>query len=164
MKVKEAKRLKMKKDGVLSDSLSILLTFEEKQLPDKVYIGFMSYSVRVYIPPPLRCFNCQRYGHVAAVCKGKIRCSKCGGEHKYGECEEGATQKCCNCGGDHSAAYGGCEVYKRMREIQRMKAEQGMSYAEEVKRVPKLFPEAKKVNNKMEGESIACKKKIKKTH
>lgn len=82
----------------------------------------MSYNVRVYIPPPLRCFTCQRYGHVAAVCKGKIRCSNCGGEHKYGECEEGATQKCCNCGGEHSAAHGGCEVYKRMFEVQKMKA------------------------------------------
>jgi len=107
VKIKEAKYLKMKRDGVLSDSLSILLTFDENRLPEKVLIGFMSYNVRVYIPPPLRCFKCQRYGHVAAVCKGKIRCSKCGEEHKYGECEEGVTQKFCNCGGDHSAAYGG---------------------------------------------------------
>ncbi|KAL2076444.1 hypothetical protein ACEWY4_027972 [Coilia grayii] len=140
VKVKEAKRLKMKRDGVLMDSLSVLLTFDELMLPQKVFTGFMSYDVRVYVPPPLRCFKCQRYGHVAAICKSKTRCSKCGGEHNYGECAEGATQKCCNCGGNHSAAYGGCEVFKRMREVQRIKVEHGMSYAEAVKQVPRPVP------------------------
>ncbi|KAL2083780.1 hypothetical protein ACEWY4_021553 [Coilia grayii] len=64
VKVKEAKRLKMKRDGVLMDSLSVLLTFDELMLPQKVFIGFMSYDVRVYVPPPLRCFKCQRVAHV----------------------------------------------------------------------------------------------------
>lgn len=158
VKVKEAKRLKMKRDGVLKDSLSVLLTFDEMRLPQKVFIGFMCYDVRMYIPPPLRCFKCQRYGHVAAVCNGKTRCSKCGGEHKYGECAQGATQKCCNCGGNHSAAYGGCEVFKRMREVQRIKVEQGMSYAEAVKRVPRLVPTTKSDNNRKEVECTTCKK------
>lgn len=157
VKIKEAKRLKMKRDGVLSDSLSVLLTFDEVKLPEKVFIGFMCYDVKVYIPPPLRCFKCQRYGHVANVCKGKTRCSKCGGEHSYGECEVGAKQKCCNCGGDHSAAYGGCEVYKRMREVQRIKVEQGMSYAEAVKLIPKPVNVPKKDNSRKEGECSACK-------
>ncbi|XP_037536589.1 cyclin-H [Nematolebias whitei] len=35
-----------------------------------------------YIPPPLRCYKCQRYGHIAAVCKGKQRCAKCGADHR----------------------------------------------------------------------------------
>jgi len=136
--VSEAKRLKTKRDGVVCDSLSVLLTFEEERLPEKVFIGYMSYDVRMYIPPPLRCFKCQRYGHVAAACKGKIRCSKCGGEHKYDECEEGARKKCCNCGGEHSAAYGGCEVYKRMQEVQKVKVNQEITYAEAARRVPKI--------------------------
>lgn len=159
VKVKEAKRLKMKRDGVLSDSLSVLLTFDEFRLPPKVYIGFMCYDVRVYIPPPLRCFKCQRYGHVAAVCKGKTRCSKCGGEHSYGECAEGVTQKCCNCGGNHSAAYGGCEVFKRMREVQRVKVEQGTSYAEALKRVPRpILTPSPSVPTRKETECTSCKK------
>ena len=80
-KVKEARRLKTKREGVLTDSLSIVLTFDEPLLPKRVFLGLMSYEVRLYIPPPLRCFKCQRFGHVAAVCKGKQRCSKCSGEH-----------------------------------------------------------------------------------
>lgn len=104
-KVKDARRLKTKREGVLTDSLSIVLTFDEPLLPERVFIGFMSYEVRLYIPPPLRCFKCQRFGHVAAVCKGKQRCSKCSGEHEYGQCSENAKMKCCNCGGEHSSAY-----------------------------------------------------------
>ncbi|KAL0153030.1 hypothetical protein M9458_051629, partial [Cirrhinus mrigala] len=58
-----------------------MINFDQEKLPEKVYIGFMCYDVRLYIPPPIRCFKCQRYGHVAAVCKGKQRCGKCSGEH-----------------------------------------------------------------------------------
>lgn len=134
-KVKEAKRLKTRRDCVITDSLSIVITFEEDKLPERVFVGYMSYEVKMYIPPPLRCFKCQKYGHVAAVCKGKQRCSRCSGEHEYGKCDKDAKLKCSNCGGEHSSAYRGCEVSKRMQEVQRLKVNQGLSYAEATKTV-----------------------------
>lgn len=112
-----------------------MITCDEETLPGKIYIGYMCYNVRLYIPPPLRCFKCQRFGHVAAVCKGKQRCGKCSGEHEYGKCDEGTKLKCCNCGGKHSSAYRGWEVSKRQAEVQRVKVVQGISYAEAVKKV-----------------------------
>ena len=90
-------------------------------------------------------------GHVAAACRGEIRCGKCGGEHKYDECEEGTRKKCCNCGGEHSAAYGGCEVYKRMQEVQRVKVYQGITYAEAAKKVPKVPTTAVNKSNDNDG-------------
>jgi len=45
----EAKRLTKGKDKI--ESLSILLGFK-KELPSRVQMGYMSYSVREYIPPP----------------------------------------------------------------------------------------------------------------
>jgi len=137
VKVCEAKRLKTKRFGDICDSLSVMLTFEGETLPDKVLVGFMSYSVKLYIPPPLRCYKCQRFGHIAAVCKGKKRCSKCGGEHDYDECDKVRNQ-CCNCGGEHSAAYQGCEFSKRAKEVQRIKVTEGISYSEAVKLVPRV--------------------------
>lgn len=134
-KIKEAKRLKTRWNGAICDSLSIMLTFDETKLHDKVFIGYMSYEVKMYIPPPVRCYKCQKYGHIAAICKGKMRCSKCSGEHEYGQCDKEAKLKCCNCGGEHSSAYRGCEVNKRMQEIQRIKVTQGISYAEATKKV-----------------------------
>ncbi len=131
-KVINVRRLYKTKEGQRQESLSVLLTFEGK-MPEKVQMGYISYPVRVYVPMPLRCFKCQRMGHVAAVCRGKVRCAKCGGEHDYDKCTEVNGLKCCNCGGSHSAAYGGCEVQMKAREVQKYKAEYKVTYAEAVK-------------------------------
>lgn len=142
-KVLEVKRLKTTRNGEKCNSLSVMIKFDEAKLPSKLYIGYMSYEVRPYIPPPLRCFKCQRYGHVAAVCKGKQRCGRCSGEHEYGKCGEGVKLKCCNCGGEHSSAYRGCEASKRAMEVQRVRSLQGITYAEAVKKVSKEKPDLK---------------------
>lgn len=142
--VKEVKRLKCFRNGEKSDSLSVMMVFDEIKMPERVYLGFLSYVVRTYIPPPLRCFKCQKYGHVAAVCHGKQRCARCGGEHKYGECGQGTKLKCCNCGGQHSAAYGGCTVRKVAVKVQNVRMEEGMSYAEALKKV-KQTPKIDKI-------------------
>ena len=72
------------------------------------------------------------------MCKGKQRCGRCGGDHEYGKCEEGAKLKCCNCGEEHSSAYRGCEVSK--------KAEERISDAEAAK---KGFQETSRSQGKM---------------
>lgn len=83
--VKEVRRLQYVKDKERKDSLSVMIHFVENKLPERVYLGYMSYMVRPYVPPPLRCFKCQRFGHVVAVCRGKQRCARCGGEHDNGK-------------------------------------------------------------------------------
>lgn len=124
------------REQVKKESLSILLFVDEKVLPTRVRVGYMSFQVRPYIPPPLRCFKCQKFGHVAAICRGKQRCGKCGGEdHEYGQCHQGTSVKCCNCGGSHSAAYKGCQAHKRAAEVQRIKVEEKLTYAEAIKKV-----------------------------
>lgn len=133
--VLEARRLKYTRNKERLDSLSVMLRFDEEKMPSRVFLGAMSYVVRLFIPPPLRCFKCQKFGHVAAVCRGKQRCARCGGEHEYGGCEEGVKPKCCNCGGDHSAGYGGCQVRKSAAMVQNVKVVEGITYAEAIKRV-----------------------------
>lgn len=78
-------------------------------------------------------------GHVANVCKGKMRCARCGGDHEYGKCGPDTKVKCCNCDGEHSAAYGGCEVTKQAMETQRYKVTNNASYAEAVCEMNKPF-------------------------
>lgn len=84
--VSNVKRLLKTINGERVSSLSVLLEFQEAVLPDRVKIECMSFPVRAYVPSPLRCYKCQRYGHIAAVCKGRQRCPKCGGEHRFEEC------------------------------------------------------------------------------
>ncbi|XP_013857708.1 uncharacterized protein LOC106513433 [Austrofundulus limnaeus] len=120
-KVFNMKRLSRTVDGERVGSMSVLVEFEEKELPMNIKIGYISFQVRTYTPPPLRCYKCQRYGHIAAVCKGKQRCPKCGEDHKFEECKEDVEEKCCNCGGNHRVTYGGCEVRKRAKEVVQIK-------------------------------------------
>ena len=62
-------------------------------------MGYMSFPVREYRRPPLRCYKCQRFGHTAAACRGDRRCGG-GGDHDFKQCQVKKT-KCCNCGGNH---------------------------------------------------------------
>lgn len=133
-RVTVVKRLPTRYQGKVVDSLSVLLQFEG-DMTQKVMIGCMCFNVREYIAKPLRCFKCQRIGHVADQCKSKLRCARCAGEHEYGRCAVDAKTKCCNCGGEHSAAYQGCEVQKRAKDIQRFKIQNKLSYAETAKQV-----------------------------
>lgn len=95
----------------------------------------MRYRVREFTHKPTKCYKCQKFGHVAKLCKGIKRCARCGGEHDYGECGEGVRPKCCNYGGGHSAAYWGFEVMRRETEIQNVKRKERVPYAEAIKRV-----------------------------
>jgi len=60
-----------KRDGTLKETLSVVIQFE-KNIPKSVQIGYMKYSVREFIPKPLRCYACQRMGHTAR-CGGSMR-------------------------------------------------------------------------------------------
>jgi len=141
------RRLQMWKDNKKCESMSVMILFEGSNLPTRVKIGFVSFLVREFIPPPLRCFNCQRMGHTANFCKGRMRCAKCGGEHEYDKCEEGVVIKCCNCGGGHSAAYAGCPVQQEAREVQKVKSGQNLTYAEAVRKVKGKSKGEPKVTN-----------------
>jgi len=108
--------MQITREGMRKDSELVILEFEEEVLPKNLTLGFMSYSVREYVPKPMRCYNCQRFGYTSMTCKGR-RCARCGEDHEYGHCNH-EQQKCCNCGGSHSVAYGGCEVMRREIEVQ----------------------------------------------
>ena len=53
------------------------LTFEG-ELPSSVSLDYLWYKVRPYERAPLRCFSCQEFGHVAAVCTKSRICRRCG--------------------------------------------------------------------------------------
>ena len=90
--------------------------------------------MREYIRPPLRCYECQKFGHSAGACRGKQRCMKCGEEHDIKECMEGAP-KCSNCGGDHAAGFRGCMHFIKARKVETVRDQLKVSYADAVKTV-----------------------------
>ena len=75
--VSHVRRLTTFRDGQRKDTSLLVITFETTKLPDSLLAGHIRYPVRVFIPNPLRCFNCQRYGHSNKFCKQAPRCQKC---------------------------------------------------------------------------------------
>ena len=102
--------------GKLQNSETVLLTFNTTSLPPFVTIGLKQHRVKTYIPQPVRCYNCNRYGHTSTYCTTKIKCPNCAGNHKYTECNS-TNKKCQNCGGNHNAAYKGCSEHQKAKEI-----------------------------------------------
>ena len=48
--------------------------------PPRVKIGLLSFSTKDCTNNPVRCFKCQRFGHVQRNCRaGMSRCVRCGG-------------------------------------------------------------------------------------
>lgn len=136
---------------------TVLVEFEARAPPSELYCGFVRYRVREYMTKPIRCFKCQEFGHVANVCKRKMRCVRCGGEHEYGKCGKGMRVKCCNCGGNHSAAYWGCEVMKREVEVQQVRRKERLSYADAAKIAGQVKQSKESGYNK---EQLAAKEKL----
>lgn len=69
------------------DTASLILTFQAFKLPERVSAGWYSLRVRPYIPAPLRCFNCQRFGHMSNTCQNSKLCPSCGkADHPEAPC------------------------------------------------------------------------------
>ncbi|XP_071502058.1 uncharacterized protein [Diadema antillarum] len=131
--VMQVKRFKKRVEGVLGPTPSVLLFFDTQQMPASITFLYQTYRVHEYVAPLTRCFQCQQFGHVKSQCRGKIRCVRCGDNHHFEECQTKDNPKCFRCKENHSAAYQGCIYYKEAKEIQTLKLENKVSYAQAAK-------------------------------
>ncbi|GBO45075.1 hypothetical protein AVEN_98687-1 [Araneus ventricosus] len=74
------RRITIRRDGQLLNTKHLILTFDSSKLPENIKAGYMRLSVRTYIPNPLRCFKCQRFGHSKTSCRGTLTCARCAEE------------------------------------------------------------------------------------
>jgi Zinc knuckle len=65
-----------------------------------------------------RCFNCQKYGHIARNCKEETKCAECAENHATDKCTKGSGEKrkCAICDGNHKAGSPYCSVERKERE------------------------------------------------
>jgi hypothetical protein len=65
-----------------------------------------------------QCIRCNKYGHVARVCKNQAACGRCAGTHLTNDCEKNQeVKKCALCQGNHHAWAKTCQ--HRQREAER---------------------------------------------
>ena len=62
-------RMKARRGGEMIPTNNIILTFNMTDLPSEVTVGYVRVKVRPYIPNPMRCFRCQRFGHTKTHCR-----------------------------------------------------------------------------------------------
>lgn len=131
--VTDVKRIKTKINGELQDTASHILTFNNSKLPNYIKAGYLNLPVRQYVPPPLRCYKCQKFGHTSVKCDQPQVCV-CGKPlHEGNPC--GNEVLCVNCGGKHSARSRNCPTYKTEKAIQELKVKEKITYFEARKRV-----------------------------
>lgn len=123
------KRLIIKRNGNEIHTSTFFITFNTPTLPKNIKAGYLNIPVRAYIPNPLRCYKCQKYGHGQNTCKGSLVCFRCGQrDHDGTTCQ--ITQQCANCKGEHMASSKDCPMWTREKEVQKIKAERGCSFPE----------------------------------
>ena len=140
--VTEVRRINVHRDGGLKPTNTFAFTFNTPELPTIVKIGFIQAKVDVYVPNPLRCYQCQVFGHHENKCGRQALCINCGKpEHcASGQCQRPA--KCVNCSGDHPANSKECPQGEKEKKILKIKCEQNISFLEAQKQC-KLFYQAR---------------------
>ena len=100
---------------------TVLLTFTGP-IPAKINLGIWGvFYTKKFNQEPLRCFNCQRFGHHKTQCTALEACAVCSGRHSTSICVQAFKEgkdtraKCPNCKGNHHAWNPRCP--ERLRRI-----------------------------------------------
>ena len=93
--------------GSRRNTNTFIITFKAPSIPKHLRIGYIRVPVSPYIPNPLRCFKCQKFGHGKNACRGRETCATCG---QVGHTSSNCTSepKCPNCTGNHTAFSKSC--------------------------------------------------------
>jgi len=129
--VQDIQNISVKNDsGGRRNTNTYIITFSTPTIPKHLKIGFIRVPVAVFIPNPLRCFKCQKFGHGSKTCKGSITCSTCGQVGHSADSCQGQQPKCFNCSGSHPASSKDCPKWLFEKKVQQVKAEKGISFTE----------------------------------
>jgi hypothetical protein len=145
-------------DGVSRRPTRAVIVAFTSELPTTVSIGLVNFHVHAYVPLPLRCTNCQRYGHKTKRCQACAPvCAKCSGSHKTPDCKvtEKEALKFPNCGEHHSAAYRGCKRFQNVEKTLKIASKQRMSYADAARKVALNQRKARQSSQKPAASSSA---------
>ena len=129
--VTDIKRISIKRNEETINTNTYIFTFNKSQLPKELKVGYNLIKVSPYIPNPLRCYNCQKFGHHETKCLKSPVCKKCGesgSDHIELSC--GNPIKCANCQGNHPADSRDCLVWKKEKEINTIKYTNNISFPE----------------------------------
>ena len=119
-------RVQRKERGEYLPTRTLFLTFNRVNLPERIKAGYEAIEVRPYIPNPLRCYKCQRFGHTSDSCNGKATCINCGDDMHDDACT--SSPSCVNCRGEHPSGSRECPRFMEERAIQEIRVKEKVSF------------------------------------
>ena len=111
-------RMKKWVEGSLVETNRYIITFNRDTLPRVIQVtSYHNEVIDLYIPTPLRCNKCQKFGHLKKWCRKEVEvCANCGqGGHMKKDCFN--ETKCLNCSGNHAATDKKCPTYIFRAEV-----------------------------------------------
>ena len=127
--VSSAKRVIVKRQGKQVPTSTYILTFSTPVLPPTIRIGYLNVKVDIFVPNPMQCYNCYKFGHHENNCVRAGICRRCGtGHDNMDTCTRDIV--CANCGGDHYATSRTCKSWVVEKEILSLKYKSDISFAE----------------------------------
>ena len=121
-------RVTPKKEGKVIPTNTLFLMLSSLELPKEITVGYLKVNVVLFVPNPMRCFNCTRFGHMSHRYKVVAKCTGCGKDKHEGQCE--GSKLCSNCNGPHASSAKDCPVWQKEKEIQRVRIEKCISFPE----------------------------------
>ena len=127
-------------------SIVLEVSFRGQKKPTHVHFwNKLEMKVKPYIDPPVRCFKCQKYGHMSRSCRSACyTCYKCAAtyddkqDHNTRDCTE--RRKCVNCNKEHFSGSNFCDAHKLEKRWAEICFDQKIT-REEAKR---KYPDGKK--------------------
>ena len=125
-------RIRVFRDGIRKDTNTIVLKFKTAILPKTLKIGYLKVPVDIYIPNPLQCYRCFKFGHHERQCNSDNHCKRCAANENETNYTDPSSKpfKCLNCGEEHYSTFRACKVWKKEKEIITIKYREGLSFAE----------------------------------
>ena len=137
--ITELRRISITREQKKILTHTYIVTFQLTSLPQKIRIGYIETRVKPFIPNPLRCFKCQRFGHHQSKCRKQEVCARClGTDHDKSNCT--MEPKCQNCEGRHESNSRDCPAWKKEKKINELKTTNNISFYEARKLVSATTP------------------------
>ena len=137
--VTAVKRIKICGNNDLLPTNTFIITFNIPTLPGAVKAGYLNIPVEPFIPNPLCCFKCLRFGHGQNTCGCKLTCPHCGQfDHDNKTCAN--DTHCINCKGAHCAYSRECPRWKLEKRVQQVMVQNKLSFIESRKLVEMATP------------------------
>ena len=155
-------RVTLKKERKVIPTNTLFLTFGSPDLPKEIAVGYLKVKVALFVPNPMRCFNCNKFGHTSQRCKVAEKCPGCGKDKHEGRCE--GPKLCSNCNGPHASSANDYPVWQKEKEIQRVRVEKNIIFPEARQLVEARMPTvvsggrsyATAASTRRESKSVEC--------